>query len=118
MRYFGLVPGLLAGGLLLDAWQARAPRRGLTYLQRASVCWALLFPLARLGQDLLAFAYYHTLDPATELAEIFPAFGGLGPLVGFLMVQGIFGAVFGLGWGMIARRIALLVERRDRRPPA
>ena len=114
VRYFGLVPGLALFGLGLDWWQARAPRQGFAYLQRATFYWAAAFPLARLGQDLLAFASYRRLDPTANLADAFPAFAGPGALVGFLVFQAIFGAGFGLGFGMIARRLALAGRRLRR----
>lgn len=110
VRYFGLLPGLLAGALVLDWWQARAPRRGLAYLQRASLFWAAVLPFARLGQDLLAFAYYASLDPTADLATAFPAFAGPGALVGFLLFQAVFGVAFGFGFGMVARRLAVLAR--------
>ena len=109
-RYFGLLPGLLLFSLLLDWWQARSPRQGMAYLQRASLFWAALFPLARLGQDLLAFASYRTLDPAAELAAVFPAFASPGALLRFWLFQAVFGAAFGLGFGMVARRLTVLVR--------
>src|SRR5918997_838458 len=43
MRYIGLLPGLALFGLGLDWWQARAPRQGLAYLQRATFYWAAAF---------------------------------------------------------------------------
>jgi uncharacterized membrane protein len=110
VRYFGLLPALVGFSLLLDWWQARSPRRGLAYLQRASLYWAVLFPLARLSQDLLAFAYYRHLDPLAELAEVFPAFASPGALAGFLLFQAVFGAAFGLGFGILARRLAVFAQ--------
>jgi hypothetical protein len=111
VRYFGLLPGLLVGGLGLDWWQARSPRQALAYVQRASLYWAAVFPFARLGQDLLAFAYYRTLDPTADLASVFPAFASPGGLVGFLLFQAVFGAGFGLGFAMIARRLTVTARR-------
>jgi hypothetical protein len=116
VRYFGLLPGLLAFSLLLDWWQARAPRQGLAYLQRASLYWTAVFPLARLLQDLLAFAYYRSLDPTVELAEVFPAFADAGAFLGFWVFQAVFGAAFGFGFGMLARRLAVLAQRTAARP--
>jgi hypothetical protein len=111
VRSFGLLPGLLVGGLALDRWQARAPRQGLAYVERASLYWAAVFPFARVGQDLLAFAHYRMLDPTADLAREFPAFAGPGAFVGFLLFQAVFGAGFGLGFAMIARRLAVAARR-------
>jgi hypothetical protein len=116
VRYFGLLPGLLLGGLALDWWQARSPRQGLAYVQRACFYWAAVFPIARLGQDLLAWAHYRALDPAAELAQVFPAFAGPGALVGFFLFQAVFGAGFGLGFAMIARRLTVAARRLAARP--
>ena len=110
VRYFGLLPGLLVFSLVLDSWQARSPREGIGYLRRASLYWAALFPLARLLQDLLAFAYYRSLDPGAELTEAFPAFAAPSALVGFLLFQAVFGAAFGIGFGMLARRVVVLAR--------
>ena len=111
VRAFGLQPGLLLGGLALDWWQARSPRQGLAYLQRATLYWAAAFPFARLGQDLLAFAHYRAIGPGADLATVFPAFTSPGDFVGFLLFQAVFGAGFGLGFVMIARRLAVAAHR-------
>lgn len=116
VRAFGLLPGLVAFSLLLDWWQARHPRQGLAYLQRASLYWAAAFPLARAGQDLLAYLNYHRLDPSLALADVFPAFAGPVAFLGFLLFQAVFGAGFGFGFGMVARRLAVLAQRRVRAP--
>jgi hypothetical protein len=110
VRYFGLLPGLLLFSLAFDWWQARAPRSGFAYLQRASAYWALAFPWARLAQDLLAFAHYRSLDATADLAQLFPAFGGLGAFVGYVVFQAVFGAAFGLGFGVLARRLIVLTR--------
>ena len=110
VRSFGLLPGLLLFGLGLDWWQARSPRQGLAYLQRASLYWAATFPFARLGQDFLAYSHYRTLDPAADLAQTFPEFAGPGALVGFILFQAVFGAGAGLGFGILARRLVVLTR--------
>ena len=116
VRAFALVPGLTLGGLGIDRWQTRAPVLGLAYLRRATFYWAAVFPLARLLQDLLAFVSYRLTDPTLELASVSPAWAGPGALVGWLLVQAVFGAGFGFGFGMLARRLSNALTRR-RAPP-
>jgi hypothetical protein len=114
-RAVALLPILALFGLLYDVLRARWPgvwrsvhpdRIWMSWLFKTTVYWTIVFPVARLLQDLAAAWVMRLQMPDQMVGGLFAHLVEVPALVGFLVAQAMFGTAFGILFTFLYRRLA------------